>query len=161
MKCNVKDGLICLNKNQGLEQQCFDYEIKVFCCVGKNSSNTTHCATTTATMSVSPNTKQTTESFLAGTITSKIPTPASSPIIPAQTVGHHQHYKVSPEVLSTTSTTSPLQQPHILLTLPALLFGQNGWTLGVQQQVLKIPNRNEINCIVLCYIFCYNCIFHN
>jgi len=32
--CNTKDGLVCLNKNQGVTQQCFDYEIKVLCCHG-------------------------------------------------------------------------------------------------------------------------------
>ncbi|XP_058637797.1 mucin-5AC-like isoform X2 [Onychostoma macrolepis] len=125
VKCNVKDGLICLNKNQSLEQQCFDYEIRVFCCVGKNSSNTTHCPTTTmvsaATMSVSPNTKQTIESFFASTNTSKISTPVSSPIMPAlpSTTPTLQSFSsgtslyttpVTSLSLSTASTTSPLSK---------------------------------------------------
>ncbi|KAG5848633.1 hypothetical protein ANANG_G00100690, partial [Anguilla anguilla] len=32
VECNRSVGLICLNKNQGLQKQCFDYEIKVKCC---------------------------------------------------------------------------------------------------------------------------------
>ncbi len=32
--CNSEDGLVCLNKNQGVTQQCFDYEIKMLHCQG-------------------------------------------------------------------------------------------------------------------------------
>ncbi|KAG1952481.1 mucin-5AC [Pimephales promelas] len=32
VKCNLKDGLVCLNKNQNITQQCFDYEMRLLCC---------------------------------------------------------------------------------------------------------------------------------
>ncbi|CDQ64870.1 unnamed protein product [Oncorhynchus mykiss] len=42
--CNPSVGLICKNNKQGLQQKCFDYEIRVKCC---QCGTTTHIPTTT------------------------------------------------------------------------------------------------------------------
>ncbi|XP_059361600.1 mucin-2 [Carassius carassius] len=52
VKCSKKDGLICLNKHQGLAQQCYDYEIRTFCC-DENCRNITTSLLSTATTTVS------------------------------------------------------------------------------------------------------------
>ncbi|XP_052002646.1 mucin-5AC [Xyrauchen texanus] len=51
VKCSTKDGLVCLNKNQSITQQCFDYIIRVFCCHGKCGGSTQ----APATFSMTPN----------------------------------------------------------------------------------------------------------
>ncbi|XP_026071507.1 mucin-5AC-like [Carassius auratus] len=48
--CNAKDGLLCLNKNQNITKQCFDYNIRVLCCHGK-CDNSTQTPTTPSRMS--------------------------------------------------------------------------------------------------------------
>ncbi|XP_043099174.1 mucin-5B-like [Puntigrus tetrazona] len=52
VKCNMKDGLVCLNKLQGLSQQCYDYEIRVFCC-DENCGNITTQSSSIAVTTVS------------------------------------------------------------------------------------------------------------
>lgn len=49
--CNTEDGLVCLNKNQPITQQCFDYEIRVYCCQGLCDTTT---LPTSPTLSTSP-----------------------------------------------------------------------------------------------------------
>ncbi|XP_053369523.1 rho GTPase-activating protein gacK-like [Clarias gariepinus] len=64
--CNAQEGLICLNQNQGLQQQCFDYEIRVSCCEMKGpgcttpKTHTTTITTTTSTPTPTPTSTTTT-----------------------------------------------------------------------------------------------------
>ncbi|TRY90499.1 hypothetical protein DNTS_002638 [Danionella cerebrum] len=51
LQCDTKDGLVCLNKNQGLAQQCHQYEIRVFCC-------DEHCGTKATSMHIPQTTKK-------------------------------------------------------------------------------------------------------
>ncbi|KAM9376056.1 mucin-2-like [Pholidichthys leucotaenia] len=50
--CSPKDGLICHNKDQGIPPKCYDYEIRVKCCVYV-------CGTTTATITTQQSTRVT------------------------------------------------------------------------------------------------------
>uniref|UniRef100_A0A4W5KJ17 VWFD domain-containing protein n=1 Tax=Hucho hucho TaxID=62062 RepID=A0A4W5KJ17_9TELE len=49
--CNPSVGLICKNNKQGLQQKCFDYEIRVKCC---HCGPSTHIPTTTTTTTQPP-----------------------------------------------------------------------------------------------------------
>ncbi|XP_077594648.1 uncharacterized protein LOC144211353 [Stigmatopora nigra] len=65
--CNPTDGLICHNKDQGIPPICYDYEIRVKCCINQ-------CVSPTEATTTSPSTESTTLT----TITQKpsIPTEA-------------------------------------------------------------------------------------
>ncbi|XP_053369522.1 mucin-5AC [Clarias gariepinus] len=78
--CNAQEGLICLNQNQGLQQQCFDYEIRVSCCEMKGPGCTTPKTHTTTTSTPTPTPTSTT--------TTSTPTP-------------------TPTTTTTTTTTTP------------------------------------------------------
>uniref|UniRef100_A0A8C1TCZ9 WxxW domain-containing protein n=1 Tax=Cyprinus carpio TaxID=7962 RepID=A0A8C1TCZ9_CYPCA len=77
--CNSKDGLMCLNKNQDITHQCFDYEIRVLCCHGQCSSST-QAATTSAMLSLSRTTTPSTASSGATTIQQIPPFKTSKPV---------------------------------------------------------------------------------
>nr|XP_055073756.1 mucin-2-like [Misgurnus anguillicaudatus] len=95
VKCNAKDGLVCLNKNQGLTQQCVDFEIRVLCCDGNCGSLSTH-APISATTRVSSTSMTTSASTSTPTVqSSTTSTSTSSPVTSAPT----------PSTSSSTSTT--------------------------------------------------------
>ncbi|XP_056318433.1 mucin-5AC [Danio aesculapii] len=60
VKCNLEDGLVCLNKNQSNTQQCFDYEMRLLCCHEECVSATLPEAITLALRSSSTNVNTTT-----------------------------------------------------------------------------------------------------
>ncbi|XP_068172431.1 mucin-5AC-like [Antennarius striatus] len=92
--CNKEVGLICYNKQQGLLQECFDYEIKFKCC-GCLTPPTTPLTTTTTTTTTKPSTLSTT-----------IPTPTTTPSTPSTTSTTTYFTKeITPSTLSTTETT--------------------------------------------------------
>nr|XP_046201796.1 mucin-5AC-like [Oncorhynchus gorbuscha] len=82
--CNPSVGLICKNSKQGLQQKCFDYEIRVKCC---QCPPTTHIPTTTTTTVLSTTTPTPTTTILTSTApsttkTTTLPsttTPTSTP----------------------------------------------------------------------------------
>ncbi|XP_074490133.1 mucin-5AC-like [Sebastes fasciatus] len=61
VKCNPQDGLICINKEQGIPPLCLDYEIRVKCCINTCEHSTTattkgRSTTTSATSTEKPTT---------------------------------------------------------------------------------------------------------
>ncbi|XP_044050298.1 LOW QUALITY PROTEIN: mucin-5B-like [Siniperca chuatsi] len=76
--CDPKVGLICHNKDQGLLSICYDYEIRVKCCVYTCETTTTITPSPTTTTSEKPTTSATTEiattGFTETPITTALPT---------------------------------------------------------------------------------------
>uniref|UniRef100_A0A8P4KJC6 Mucin-2 n=2 Tax=Dicentrarchus labrax TaxID=13489 RepID=A0A8P4KJC6_DICLA len=66
--CDPAVGLTCHNKDQGIPPVCYDYEIRVKCCVN-------HCAVSTT---IIPSTKPTTGGSTTTTITEKPSTPGAT-----------------------------------------------------------------------------------
>ncbi|TSM20286.1 Mucin-5AC [Bagarius yarrelli] len=105
--CNAKDGLICVNENQGLQQQCFDYEIRVSCCevpkgcpqTSPTTTSTTGTVTTTTPTSTRTTSPTTTPPTTTTTTTTTTPpttttsttttTPATSSPTSTKPPGHH------------------------------------------------------------------------
>ncbi|KAM9854685.1 uncharacterized protein ACBR49_003213 [Aulostomus maculatus] len=98
--CSPKDGLICKNKDQGATGLCYDYEIRVKCCInicGTTATTTTISATTTKKPSTTAATTfKTTEPPTTNAVTSITPT----------------------EGTTTTTTTSikPTEEPTTIVT---------------------------------------------
>ncbi|XP_051915933.1 mucin-2-like [Hippocampus zosterae] len=87
--CNPTDGLICHNKEQGIPPICYDYEIRVKCCIN-------HCVTPT---------KATTTRATTNAVTTEKPTPTTAtttekPTTMAKTT-------ISPTVQPTIMTAEP------------------------------------------------------
>uniref|UniRef100_A0A3Q1C7F4 VWFD domain-containing protein n=1 Tax=Amphiprion ocellaris TaxID=80972 RepID=A0A3Q1C7F4_AMPOC len=97
--CNKDVGLVCINKQQGLNQECFDYEIKFKCCGCPTTSSTT-VTTTTPTTTTPTTTEPITTTHLPTTATTTTPTTTTTqpPTTTATT---------TPTTTETTSTTQP------------------------------------------------------
>ncbi|XP_063737440.1 LOW QUALITY PROTEIN: mucin-5AC-like [Eleginops maclovinus] len=87
--CNKDVGLICNNKQQGLQQQCLDYEIRFKCCDCPTPSTTVPTTTSTPSTTVTTTTPSTT-----------------TPSTPSTTVT-----TTTPSTPSTTETTTPQPTP--------------------------------------------------
>ncbi|XP_053094270.1 mucin-5AC-like [Pangasianodon hypophthalmus] len=119
--CNAQDGLICLNENQGLQQQCFDYEIRVYCCqlpewctTTTPPGTTTTTPTTTTTTTTPPSTTTTTTTTTTTPTTTRPettttkPTTTSTPTTPTSTTAPSTTSATTPSTTTTTPlTTSP------------------------------------------------------
>uniref|UniRef100_A0AAQ5XS75 Mucin-5AC-like n=1 Tax=Amphiprion ocellaris TaxID=80972 RepID=A0AAQ5XS75_AMPOC len=109
--CNKDVGLICINKQQGLNQECFDYEIKFKCCGCPRTSSTTvttttHVPTTTPT-TTTPTTTETTSTTQPPTTTPTTTTPTTT------------ETKSTTHLPTTTSTTTT---PTTMTTQPTTTF---------------------------------------
>ncbi|XP_029578028.1 mucin-2-like [Salmo trutta] len=81
--CNPSVGLICKNNKQGLQQKCFDYEIRVKCC---QCPPTTHIPTTTTTTTTTTTVPSTTTPTPTTTIlTSTAPSTTKTTTLPSTT----------------------------------------------------------------------------
>ncbi|KAL3066151.1 hypothetical protein OYC64_016155 [Pagothenia borchgrevinki] len=127
--CNKDVGLICNNKQQGLQQQCFDYEIRFQCCgcqtpstTGPTTPSTPSTTVTTRTPSTPSTTvTTTTPSTPSTTVTTTTPStpsttvPTTTPSTPSTTVTTTTPSTPSTTVTtttpSTTSTTVPTATP--------------------------------------------------
>ncbi|XP_042670998.1 mucin-5AC [Centrocercus urophasianus] len=85
VECNTKDGLICYNKDQ-ISTMCYNYEIRILCCVfvpcSSTPSITTHTPVpemTTTTSSMITTTSSTTTETGTTSVTSTSETASSSP----------------------------------------------------------------------------------
>ena len=125
--CNKNVGLICNNKQQGLQQECFDYEIKFKCCECPTPStikpttiptttSTTTPTTTTAKTTQPPTTTTTTTTpttTTETTTTTQPPTTTSTTTettttTRASTTGPTTH---TPTIIVVTGRTQPVTLP--------------------------------------------------
>ncbi|KAM8762761.1 uncharacterized protein AB9X84_007402 isoform 2-T2 [Acanthopagrus schlegelii] len=107
--CNKDVGLICNNSRQGLQQECFDYEIKFECCGCPTPSSTppTKTSTTTATTTTTPPPTTTTPSKTTETTPTTQPTTTTTPSTTTETTPTTQPTTTP----STTTETTPTTQP--------------------------------------------------
>ncbi|XP_073687677.1 uncharacterized protein [Garra rufa] len=116
VQCNVSSGLMCKKKEQTEPPlKCFDYEIRVFCCV-----NTTPMPTSTVTISATPT------STLTTTSTTSTPTPSMSteiPSTPKSTTG-----TTPTSTVTTTSTTTTTPTPSTSTEIPSTTSTTTGTT---------------------------------
>uniref|UniRef100_A0A3P8RLD8 VWFD domain-containing protein n=1 Tax=Amphiprion percula TaxID=161767 RepID=A0A3P8RLD8_AMPPE len=98
--CNKDVGLICINKQQGLNQECFDYEIKFKCCGCPRTSSTT--VTTTTPTTTTPTTTEPKTTTHLPTTTATTTTPTTTTTQPPTTTA-----TTTPTTTETTSTTQP------------------------------------------------------
>nr|XP_046205168.1 mucin-5AC-like [Oncorhynchus gorbuscha] len=101
--CNPSVGLICQNNKQGLQQKCFDYEIRVKCCQcgtithipTTTTTTVSHITTptpttTTSTSTAPPTTKSTTQTPSSSTTPTTTPTSTSTGVTPTQCSGEEK-----------------------------------------------------------------------
>ncbi|KAK2917760.1 mucin-5AC-like [Channa argus] len=97
VSCSPKDGLLCYNKEQGIPPICYDYEIRVKCCINQCTDTTT---TTEPPIPTTPETSSTT------TTTGQPPT--TTPETSTATTTTEQPPTTTPETSSTTTTEQPI-----------------------------------------------------
>ncbi|XP_035389486.1 mucin-2-like [Electrophorus electricus] len=99
--CNAQNGLICLNQNQGLQQQCFDYEIRVLCC----ETNCPTSGTSPTTITTATNTQSSSKTTSTTTSTTTTKSPATSSITTTATMSTSSPTTAIKTPLPTSSTT--------------------------------------------------------
>ncbi|XP_078112249.1 mucin-5AC-like [Sander vitreus] len=115
--CNKDVGLICYNKQQGLQQECFDYEIKFKCCGCPTQANSTTLPTSTSsTLSTTvpittPSTTTTTTPSTTTETTTQPPTTTSTTTTPSTTVPTTTPSTPSTTVPTTTPSTTTTTTP--------------------------------------------------
>ncbi|XP_071344370.1 mucin-2-like [Trachinotus anak] len=93
--CNPTDGLVCHNKDQGISPFCYDYEIRVKCCMNICKSSTT--------VTSSPTTTKERPSTTSGTTTEK---PKTTKVTEKSTIT-----STTITEQSTTTTTTTTEKP--------------------------------------------------
>ncbi|XP_054464014.1 mucin-5AC-like [Anoplopoma fimbria] len=106
--CNKEVGLMCINKQQGLQQQCFDYEIQLKCCGCPTPSTPSTPSTTvpTTTPSTTPTTTTSTTTPVPTTTPSTTPTTTTS-----TTTTSPKTTKTTIPPVTTTETITTSQPP--------------------------------------------------
>nr|XP_055053736.1 mucin-5AC [Misgurnus anguillicaudatus] len=99
IKCNARDGLVCLNRNQGLAQRCFDYEIRVLCCDETCGSIPTHTTV--------PDTTRVSSTSMSTSSSTSTPTVQSSTSTSISTTPTNATYTKTSSTSSPTSTPKP------------------------------------------------------
>uniref|UniRef100_A0A4W6D050 Mucin 5.1, oligomeric mucus/gel-forming n=1 Tax=Lates calcarifer TaxID=8187 RepID=A0A4W6D050_LATCA len=132
--CNKNVGLICNNKQQGLQQECFDYEIKFKCCecpptptqpsttttettTTQPPTTTTHPPTTTTT-TTQPPTTTTTQPPTTTTTTTQPPTTTTTTTQPPTTTTQPPTTTTQPPTTTTQPPTTTTQPPTTTTTQP-------------------------------------------
>ncbi|XP_061531997.1 mucin-2-like isoform X1 [Phycodurus eques] len=131
--CNPKDGLICHNKDQGIPPICYDYEIRVKCCIN-------HCVTPTkaTTTSATTNAITTENAITTAATTTEKPTTRAKTTIP--TTQEPTTFTEEPTTMTTTT-----QKPTIptTTTTKATTFtteqAQTTTTTEKQTTVTEVP----------------------
>ncbi|XP_034018458.1 mucin-5AC-like [Thalassophryne amazonica] len=129
--CNKDVGLLCNNNQQGLQQQCFDYEIRVKCCLCPTpplpttqsptttiETTTTQPPTTTATHSTTTETT-TTETTTTQSPTTTETTTTQSPITTTETTTTESPTTTTETTtIETTTTQTPITTTETTTTQP-------------------------------------------
>ncbi|XP_040893938.1 mucin-2-like isoform X2 [Toxotes jaculatrix] len=112
--CNSKDGLVCHNKDQSIPSICYDYEIRVKCCIDncKASTPVTSSPTTTTEISTTvstekPRTHTTTEKPTTTTPITEISTTVSTEKPSTPTTDKPTTTTTITEISTTVSTEEP------------------------------------------------------
>uniref|UniRef100_A0A671K5G8 Mucin-5AC-like n=1 Tax=Sinocyclocheilus anshuiensis TaxID=1608454 RepID=A0A671K5G8_9TELE len=143
VKCNMKDGLVCQNKNQGLAQQCYEYEIRAFCCDENCVNITTQSLSTVATtvsstsMHIPPSTTSMVQS--SSTVTS-IYTDISTTI----STGTHSPTFPTTILISSTNTNLSATTSTIFSATPSL-SSTSRFTQNVTPPVQSSPTGKTIS----------------
>ncbi|XP_062405926.1 mucin-5AC-like [Sardina pilchardus] len=98
--CNPSVGLVCLNKNQGLQKICFEYEIRVQCCGPCPVIATTTTTPAPTTPTTTPTTTMTSTTFTIIATTTTTPAPTTPTTTPTTTM-------TSTTSTSTVTSTTP------------------------------------------------------
>uniref|UniRef100_A0A3P8RM49 VWFD domain-containing protein n=1 Tax=Amphiprion percula TaxID=161767 RepID=A0A3P8RM49_AMPPE len=116
--CNKDVGLICINKQQGLNQECFDYEIKFKCCGCPRTSSTTVTTTTPTTTTPTTTEPKTTTHLPTTTATTTTPTTTTTqpPTTTATTTPTTTETTITTTSTTTTPTTTTTQPPSTTAT---------------------------------------------
>ncbi|XP_037624071.1 mucin-5AC-like [Sebastes umbrosus] len=106
VKCNPQDGLICINKEQGIPPMCNDYEIRVKCCINTCEHSTTattkgRSTTTSATSTEKPTTTTISTEIFDTTTEKEQTTAATTTETPSTSVK-------TTEKLTTKTTETPI-----------------------------------------------------
>ncbi|XP_061138386.1 mucin-2-like isoform X2 [Syngnathus typhle] len=101
--CNPRDGLICHNKEQGIPPICYDYEIRVKCCIN-------HCVTPTkaTTTRATTNAVTTEKTTTAGATPTEKPTMAKTTVLPTE--------EPTTTTIEPTTVTTTTQKPSVTTT---------------------------------------------
>ncbi|KAM9807742.1 mucin-5AC-like [Neosynchiropus ocellatus] len=103
--CNVMVGLICHDKDQGLSPRCYDYEIRVKCCVSECLTTPTPITTTIKSTSTSKPTASTTSE--STTVTGETTTTTKTTERPTTTTTEQSQSTTKTTESSVPTTTRP------------------------------------------------------
>ncbi|XP_028256785.1 mucin-5AC-like isoform X2 [Parambassis ranga] len=107
--CNTDVGLICNNSQQGLQQQCFDYEVRFKCCVCTTPTTTQPPTTTTPSTTTETTTQPPTTTTTPSTTTetTQPPTTTTTPSTTTETSTQPPTTTTTPSTTTETSTQPP------------------------------------------------------
>ncbi|XP_070819696.1 mucin-5AC-like [Chaetodon trifascialis] len=144
MTCSKEFGLVCINKQQGFQQECFDYEIKFKCCgcptpstaITTTTPSTTASTalpstteTTTSTQPPTPSTTATTETSTTSEITTTHPTTISTTTTtPLTTTEKTTTYQQPTTTATSTTTETTTVQPPTTTLCPGGQDVTCGWS---------------------------------
>ncbi|XP_068587027.1 LOW QUALITY PROTEIN: mucin-2-like [Cebidichthys violaceus] len=110
--CNKDVGVICINKQQGLQQLCFDYEIQFKCCgCGISSTPSTTVPTTTPSTTLTTKTSTTTETTTTPSTTPTTTTPTTTETTTTPSTTPTTTTPTTTETTTTPSTTPTTTTP--------------------------------------------------
>ncbi|XP_039988196.1 mucin-2-like [Xiphias gladius] len=158
VSCNTTDGLICHNKDQGIPPICFDYEIRVKCCINICTSETTVTSSPTTTpgksttTSVTPTEKSSTSSATTTeipttTTTTKRPTTTTTPATekpttPTTIIGTKKPTTTTPEVVTNTvATEKPSTKAATTTEKPTVTEKPTTTTTTITEKSTTIPTE--------------------
>uniref|UniRef100_A0AAY5K163 VWFD domain-containing protein n=1 Tax=Esox lucius TaxID=8010 RepID=A0AAY5K163_ESOLU len=104
--CDSSIGLICNNNEQGLQQTCFDYEIRVKCCEFVCTTPTSTTITTTGPNTITHKPSSTSTSTAPGTTKTTTHTPTTTQTTPTTTQTTTTTTPITPTTTETTPTTT-------------------------------------------------------
>ncbi|XP_068587282.1 mucin-2-like [Cebidichthys violaceus] len=117
--CNKDVGVICINKQQGLQQLCFDYEIQFKCCgCGISSTPSTTVPTTTPSTTLTTKTSTTTETTTTPSTTPTTTTPTTTETTTTPSTTPTTTTPTTTETTTTPSTTPTTTTPTTTETTP-------------------------------------------
>ncbi|XP_040826766.1 mucin-2 [Ochotona curzoniae] len=109
-ECSVSQGFSCVNANQygkGVFELCYDYEIRVKCCVPHGTCTPSTLTPTPSTSPTTPSTSTPTPSTSPTTPSTSTPTPSTSPTTPSTSTPTPSTSPTTPSTSTPTPSTPP------------------------------------------------------